>query len=585
MTERQPPGVLNPKTELIRSPGLPLGKTPLGGLDRVRALLLGVALAAAGGLAPLALDPPAALPATAPAGEFSAERAFLHVRSIARAPHPLGSAENAAVRRYLSDQLRALGLAVEVQSFAWGQAEPNGFNVMARIPGARAAAQPARAVALVCHYDSVPSGPGAGDDASGVAALLETARALKAGPALQNDIILLFTDGEEAPNALPGGEAFANRCPWMKDIGRAFNFDARGVSGPVLMYETSAGNGPLIREFARATPRPVANSLMAEVYQHMPNDTDFTTLKRAGLPGLNFGFIGDPQHYHEPTDVPARLSLRSLQHEGSYALSLARHFGNLDLAGLRGADAVYFDFLGRVLIRYPSAWAIPLALLAAMLFIGAAWIKIRQTEASPWKLAGACLASGLNLLLVGALFGYGPGLATRLAHGVPGWLSRLQVWPYWFVALGLTLTLSATLHLALRRWLGPMNLMLGALFWWLLLALAAAFWIPGGSFLGLWPLLFGLLGVLPVWRNPKEPWRHHLWLALTAMPILLLLAPLLREAYVALGPPAVFLPMLFLVLVLGALTLQLEAVSRAWRWALPLAGLLIAVAASLSPSL
>lgn len=115
-------------------------------------------------------------------------------------------------------------------------------------------------------------------------------------------------------------------------------------------------------------------------------------------------------------------------------------------------------------------------------------------------------------------------------------------------------------------------------------ALATAFWMPGGSFLGLWPLLFGLLGVLPVWRTLKPPWRQHLWLTLTAMPTLLLLAPLMNEAYVALGPPAIFLPMLFLVLVLGALALQLEAVSRAWKWALPLAGVLIAAAAGLSPS-
>jgi hypothetical protein len=57
------------------------------------------------------------------------------------------------------------------------------------------------------------------------------------------------------------------------------------------------------------------------------------------------------------------------------------------------------------------------------------------------------------------------------------------------------------------------------------------------------------------------------------------------EAYVALGPPAVFLPMLFLVLVLGALALQLQAVSRAWKWAVPMTGFLIAVAGGLWPSL
>jgi len=66
---------------------------------------------------------------------------------------------------------------------------------------------------------------------------------------------------------------------------------------------------------------------MYEVYRRMPNDTDFTIFKEARLPGLNFAFIGDPQHYHAPSDDVAHLDSRCLQHVGSYALSLARHFG------------------------------------------------------------------------------------------------------------------------------------------------------------------------------------------------------------------------------------------------------------------
>ena len=514
----------------------PLKQLNRNTLERVQAILLGLALVGAGWLAIVAPTPPAPLPAGAPPGEFSSERALVHVRAIAQAAHPLGSPENAAVRRYLSAQLSALGQAVGVQSFAWQQTEPNGFNLMARIPGTSTTNEPVRAVALVCHHDSVPTGPGAGDDGAAVAALLETARALKAGPALRNDVLLLFTDGEEAPGGVPGARAFANRCPWMKDIGCVFNFDARGVSGPVLMYETSAGNGPLIREFAAATPRPVANSLMSEVYRHMPNDTDFTAFKQAGVPGLNFAFIGGAQHYHQPTDDVAHLDLRSLQHEGSHALNLARHFGNLDLATLHGTDAVYFDLLGRVLIHYPSAWAIPLALMATVLFIGGTWFEIKRGEASPWKLALAWLGWGVNLLVVGALFRYGPDLMVRLAHGATVWLARLQVWPYWFVALGLTVAVSTTLHLVLRSWLGPENLALGALWWWLLLAIAGAFWMPGGSFLGLWPLLFGLVGVLAVSRERKEPGRQHLWLAVTGLPTIILVAPLMHECYVGLGP-------------------------------------------------
>lgn len=43
----------------------------------------------------------------------------------------------------------------------------------------------------------MPTGPGAADDASGAAILLKTARALKSETPLRNDVIFLFTDGEE----------------------------------------------------------------------------------------------------------------------------------------------------------------------------------------------------------------------------------------------------------------------------------------------------------------------------------------------------------------------------------------------------
>ena len=47
---------------------------------------------------------------------------------------------------------------------------------------------------MLCAYsDSVPGGPGAGDDAAGMAVILETLRAIKAGPPLDRDLIVLLT--------------------------------------------------------------------------------------------------------------------------------------------------------------------------------------------------------------------------------------------------------------------------------------------------------------------------------------------------------------------------------------------------------
>ena len=539
--------------------------------------MLGLVLAGASWLATIAPNPPRPLPAGGPPDQFSAERALVHVRIIARAPHPIGSVENAAVRGYLSDQLKMLGFPIATQSFTCQRSAARGINLMARIPGTRVTSQRSRAVALVCHYDSVPTGPGAGDDGAAVAALLETARALKAGSALRNDVILLFTDGEEAPGELPGAEAFVKSCSWMQEVGCVFNFDARGVSGPELMYETSAGNGRLIREFARAVARPVADSLMSAVYRKMPNDTDFTVFRQAGVPGLNFAFIGGSQHYHQSTDDLPHLSTSSVQHAGSLALSLARHFGNLDLNALRGPDAIYFDLFGRWLIRYPDGWAIPLALLGAALFLGMVWLAVKRGATTWWRLFAAGLVWGMTLTTVGALFVYGPEFVCRWAHGVPRWLARLDRWPYWLLALGLTTAVSTAPQAGLGRWLSPTTQTLGALWWWLLLALAAAFWMPGGSFLGLWPLLCGMVGLLPVWPEAQRPWRRLVWLAAGALPALIVILPLMREAYEALGPNAAAVPMLALVLVFGALSHQTAVISRPWKWTLPVVGLVAAV--------
>ena len=61
------------------------------------------------------LIPPAMVSASASANQFSAERAFKHLRFISREPHPTGSAANASVRDYIVNQLNSLGLEPQMQ--------------------------------------------------------------------------------------------------------------------------------------------------------------------------------------------------------------------------------------------------------------------------------------------------------------------------------------------------------------------------------------------------------------------------------------------------------------------------------------
>src|SRR6187401_21329 len=221
-----------------------------------------------------ASQPPAPIAATAPATEFSAERALAHVREIAQRPHPAGSADNARVRDYLIAQLRALGLEPQVQEATGvGTRYPDAGrirNVLARLPG-RSPGGPA--VVLMAHYDGVAGGPAAGDDAAGSAAILETVRALRAGPPLAHDVIIAITDGEEA--GLLGAAAFVREHPWARDVGVTLNFEARGTTGRSYMFETGPGNLDVARVLRNVRDLS-ATSLSVTVYRTLPNDTDLS---------------------------------------------------------------------------------------------------------------------------------------------------------------------------------------------------------------------------------------------------------------------------------------------------------------------
>ncbi|HEX6052655.1 MAG TPA: M28 family peptidase, partial [Gemmatimonadaceae bacterium] len=288
-----------------------------------------------------AATPPAPVPAGAPATEFSAERALRHVREIARRPHPVGSAENARIREYLLAELRALGLAPEVhEATGVGTRYPEAGrvqNVLARLPGRTPGGL---AVVLMAHYDGVAGAPAASDDAAGTAAVLETLRALTAGPPLTNDVIALITDGEEA--GLLGAAAFVREHPWAKDVGVALNFEARGTRGRSYMFETGPGNLDVVRVLS-AVPDVSATSLSVTVYRMLPNDTDLSELAVLGRPALNFAFADGVERYHTAHDDVAHLDPGSLQHHGTQALALARAFGNGTLPRPTTGDAVFFD--------------------------------------------------------------------------------------------------------------------------------------------------------------------------------------------------------------------------------------------------
>jgi hypothetical protein len=529
------------------------------------------------------IQPPKAVPEDAPTSEFSSGRAMKHLGVIAQRPHPMGSIESENVRNYLIKELASLSLNPEVQRTTvvshW--AKQRGFTLVPaatviNVLGWLKGTENTKAVLLVAHYDSVPTAPGASDDGAAVAAILETLRALKAGPPLRNDVICLFTDGEEV--GLFGAKAFVDEHPWAKDVGVVLNLEARGASGPSFMFETSENNGWLIQEFARAAPYPVASSLMYEIYQRMPNDTDMTVFKTAGYSGLNFSYVDSLNHYHTLLDSVSEIDERSLQHHGTYALALARHFGNLDLTKTRATDAVYFNIFGR-LVHYSQKWVSPLTALNLLLYVALVAVGLRRKRLTISVFAQAVLALLINLI--------GAAIVVTLIWWIIGWLHHGYRWiPYGdtynsgiyklsFVFF--TVAVVTALHVWSRKKLSSLDLMTGALFWWVVLLVITTLLMPAGSYLFAWPLLFSLGATIIASRDSLTESINAFVMLLGAIPGVILLSSMIYMLFatISINMPALVISLL--VLLLGLLVWQIELVARINRWGLPMASAVTAL--------
>lgn len=379
-------------------------------------LAAALAVPAAIALAALARTaPPEAQGAGAPAAEFSAERALATVRALAGdgAPRPVGSPANRRAADLLVARLRALGLDVTVQeTFGCGLYGTCATvrNVIARLGPPAPGRRP---VILAAHHDSVGAGPGAADDLSGVAAAVEVARALGAGPAPARPVVLLVTDGEEA--ALVGASAFVAGHPLAREAGAVVNLEARGTAGPSILFDASGAPGWLPLAFA-ALPRPVTTSVAPALYALLPNDTDLTVFQRAGTPGVNLAFADGAVRYHTPRDDAFHLDPDSLQHQGENALALVRALGAADLEGSAPAPRAWFDVLAAFVVSW--RWPREVALAAALAAAAAAFTLVRR-EARPLARAGLGLLAALAGPLLAALGAAALALALRAAGALP----------------------------------------------------------------------------------------------------------------------------------------------------------------------
>lgn len=488
----------------------------------VRSIVFYAVILAAIMLAGLALAPDPVRGQNAP-GQFDAQAARARLARVLGdgAPHPVDSVSEDAVRERLLGEIRALGYTPEIRDAFSCYGDPRGaFVDCAQVRNIVFSAGPSTgpAVLAAAHYDSVPAGPGASDDGIGVAVWLQIAAQIKDEP-LKRRVIFLITDGEEA--GLLGARAFARSDPLYGSVQAVVNLEARGTRGLAPFFETNRPNADAIRAYAAGARRPLANSIMADVYGLLPNSTDIAVLRKPGLDIVNMALIDGIENYHTPRDSIASQDLASVQHMGDQALATLNAFA-LHADGGSNETLVFADIATRAFVTLPatvSTAALGLCAVIALVFF---WLR---TPAPRWRAfltpLAALLATGALAFAIGFVF-------NALKPGY--WHAHPELTRAW-TALTAMAALAGVLS-TLGRGLSATALARAGIVWFALIGFAGSLALSGMSILFLPIAAIYAIGALIslAWRPAAA-----LGLALASIAALVFWTPLLALFEITLG--------------------------------------------------
>jgi Peptidase family M28 len=207
---------------------------------------------------------------------------------------------NTLASEYLFNAYRSFGYTPEYQWFSPRNA-PGGqtANVVATLKGT---ANPELVYVVSSHYDSVAGGPGADDDSSGTAALLETARMLAGHPMPATIVFASFT-GEEA--GLLGSREFVRRAVEARTkIVGALNNDMIGWANDHRLDNTIRYSNRGIRDVQHAAAMQFSRLITYDALYYKGTDAASYYDAYGDIVGGigSYPVLGNP-HYHQPHDL------------------------------------------------------------------------------------------------------------------------------------------------------------------------------------------------------------------------------------------------------------------------------------------
>ena len=494
---------------------------------------------------------------------FSADHAKQLIDTFADEPHSVLHTEaHARSRDEIVTMFKDLGYQPEIHSDPMPLSEAtntsqyseagldalarlNTENIVVRVPG-----KTDDTMMLTAHYDSAVDfektadgrwdpkpgvSSGAADDGYGVATIIETLRAIKAdGRTPERSLLIVITDAEELNLLGAMNEMLHHRADY-DNVDLIVNIEARGTSGPAVMFETSDTNASATEFFLKNAPRPFATSLMPAVYRMMPNGTDLSIYLKEGFTGLNFASIGNSENYHTASDSPAYSDLTSLQHYGDQVLGLARAWSfDQDTPKLTDdQDRVFFPVFSGFTVHYPATVGVILGVVAIALTAAATVLQARKVRwprvaGTAWGLTWRIVVSAGAAFLV--QFGANSlGLLTSLENNT--WIYRtvLYLVPTLLAAALITRFLLKRRHDGLNREASMATLLMFAVSSVLFMIL-----LPGAAYLFvLTTAVLALTGLVPASLRPIAAAVACFAVAVLFAPISWLVAEALTASLVA----------------------------------------------------
>lgn len=232
------------------------------------------------------------------------------IQELTQEPRIAGTESEQLAAAFLTTQLEQIGYEVDVNTFTIEGTKNESQNLIVTKKSSDDLPSTDDIIIIGAHYDSVVQSPGASDNASGTAVLLEVARMLKDEP-IPAEIRFIFFGAEEL--RLAGSESYIHEMTTdeTERTVAMFNLDMVG----------SAEAGPLKLFTVDGKPN-TATQISSKVHEKLfgkplsigqTDRSDHYPFQNAGIEAVLFSYFPLEKAYHSPDDTIDKISKERME--------------------------------------------------------------------------------------------------------------------------------------------------------------------------------------------------------------------------------------------------------------------------------